>query len=102
MKTREEIRKHFEPFLEYYESDIPTQISKDLSLLKQYAIQKDYYLTEYDAFAIGYMIAQSNLQELFNEEELKKAIEKYNETDVIGLSDTVGEVFMDLFDLEFD
>ncbi len=102
MKTREDIRKHFEPFLEYYESDTQTQISRDLSLLKQYAIQRDYYLTPDDAFAIGYMIAQSNLQELFNEEDLKKAIEKYNETDVIGLSDTVGEVFMDLFDLEYD
>jgi hypothetical protein len=102
MKKRKEILDYFDKYGVYQDNTTGRQLGRDMEILTKYARCKDYYFTVEDAFAIGYMSAQSKLNELFNETKLKKAIEKYDRADMTNRFDTVGEVFMDLLDLKLD
>lgn len=99
MKTREQIVKE----LNYHgtsvgvSDDDTSQFSHDMYLLISYAEMKYHHIGLADTLAIGYMAGQSDLKAIFNnEEELRKAIIRYDKDDITNLSDTVAELFIDL------
>lgn len=73
------------------------QLLKDLWKMQVKAHRDGYLLSLSDAFALGYMAGKTNLGKLIaNEDEVKSAIRKYDDTDDLMLLDTVGETLIDL------
>ena len=100
MKTKKQIlkalRKEIIPFGPYEK-----EIGSDIYLFIEYANMKGYSISALDIMAISYMAAQSKLKTLFDEETLRKAIDKYDKTDPMNRFDTVGETFHDLLGYKF-
>lgn len=79
-----------------------TRLASDLEIIRIYAQLFEYNYNAADTLAIGYMCGQSGLTSIFNNEvELRKAVDKYDETDPTMRMDTVGETLHDLFNYKF-
>jgi hypothetical protein len=73
------------------------QLIKDMQTISEKAIKSGYIFGTKDAFALGYMCAKSGIDKLVdNQEEVSKACDLYDETDDLGLMDTIGETLVDL------
>jgi hypothetical protein len=73
------------------------QLLTDLGIIIRKASKRQYIFGLDDAFALGYMAAKGNLDNIYKDKTaLKKACDKYDQTDDLGLLDTVSEVLMDL------
>lgn len=104
MKTRERIIEEIKKVMSDYRSPhgIGSTLGNDMMMIQQYAGIKNYNFNATDAFAIGYMAGQSGLESIFNnEDELRKAVDLYDEKDATNRFDTVAETLHDLFDYEF-
>lgn len=73
------------------------QLLDDMRALAQKAGKQEYILSGKDVFALGYLCGTYGVKRLLNnEDEVEEACLKYDETDDLGLRDTIGETLMDL------
>ena len=73
------------------------QLFSDISNVYYKAIEGKYGFGYRDIFALGYMAGKYNLTKIIdNQDELIEACRKYDETDDLGLLDTIGETLIDL------
>lgn len=73
------------------------QLSKDINEIVITAKRKGYIFSHNDAFALGFLAGKYRLEKILdNQEKVAKACEKYDETDVLALLDTISETLIDL------
>ena len=73
------------------------KLGDDLREIAMKAAKQGYLFQAKDAFALGYMAATSGLERLQdNEQAVREACKKYDETDDLALHDTIAETLLDL------
>ncbi|HOH62094.1 MAG TPA: hypothetical protein PK698_06460 [Bacilli bacterium] len=73
------------------------QLLRDVYTICTMAIEKKYFMTSKDIFALGYMCAKYDLDKIIdNQKKLIEACNKYDEDDDLALLDTIKETLIDL------
>ena len=75
------------------------QLRRDIQLIdsKAKALIDRYFFNTEDIFALGYMCGKYGLEKIIdNQDKVIEACRKYDETDDLGLFDTIGETLIDL------